>query len=384
MAVRRPTEIGATAGRISGFSTLGSFIGTFLPVLLFIPLIGTARTFLIFSALLLLVSWAGLWRFAGPRTALAYLWAPFLLLAFYLWGLPGGDKATTGMIYETESSYNYIQVLEENKYRFLRLNEGQGMHSIYHSTILNYAGPWEQVLVAPYFNPAPYDPNQLHSMAIVGLAAGTTARQATAVYGAIQIDGYEIDPVIVDVARRYFDMNMPNLNVIVQDGRWGLEHSTRKYQVISLDAYRPPYIPWYLTTREFFTIVRQHLTPDGVATINVGRAPEDRILIDTLAATARTVFPSVHVVDLPNTFNSVIFATVQATTSENLLLNQSALRARSGVHPLLLSAMQTAVKNLQPAPSPAQIYTDDLAPIELITNNMVLKFLFSEEVSNLQ
>ncbi len=106
-----------------------------------------------------------------------------IIIAIWFFGLSGPERNTPGMIYETESSYNYLQVLESDDYRILRMNEGQGMHSVYHPNVLNYYGPWEMVLAAPYFNPAPYLPRQVKSMAIVGLAAGTTARQATAVYG---------------------------------------------------------------------------------------------------------------------------------------------------------------------------------------------------------
>jgi spermidine synthase len=79
-------------------------------------------------------------------------------------------------------------------------------------------------------------------------------------------------------------MNMENLNVYVEDGRWGLAHSPHQYDVISIDAYRPPYIPWHMTTQEFFQIVHERLSDDGVMVINVGRSPDDRRLIDTLAA----------------------------------------------------------------------------------------------------
>jgi len=61
-------------------------------------------------------------------------------------------KASQGQIYETESAYNYIQVLELDGYRYLRLNEGQGIHSVWHPTEISYNGPWEQFLVAPFFN----------------------------------------------------------------------------------------------------------------------------------------------------------------------------------------------------------------------------------------
>ena len=110
-------------------------------------------------------------------------------------------------------------------------------------------------------------------MAIVGLAAGTAARQMTAVYNGIPIDGFEIDPKIVEVGQKYFDMNMPNLNIHIGDGRLGLEQSPYLYDIIAVDAYRPPYIPPHMTTQEFFQISASHLTDDGVLTINVRQRP---------------------------------------------------------------------------------------------------------------
>jgi len=380
LAVQETRSVGWVAGRIYAISTLGSFIGTFLPILLLIPLIGTYRTFLVISLLLLIVALAGLWQAMGIRAALPYFWSPILVILLIWRGLSGTDKATQGLLYETESTYNYIQVLQQGDFRLLRLNEGQGVHSIYHPTILHYNGPWEMVLVSPYFNPAPYDPVQVKRIAIVGLAAGTTARQATAVYGPIPIDGFEIDPKIVEVGKTYFDMNEPNLNVIIQDGRWGLQHSPHKYQIISIDAYRPPYIPPQMTTQEFFQVVHGKLTETGVMIINVGRSPDDRRLINILASTILTVFPTVHVVDVPYSFNSVIYATVKPTVSSNLTDNLVYLMKKEEVHPLLLDSIRIAIASLQPAPPPAQVFTDDLSPIEWTTNNMVLSYLFNGDI----
>ncbi len=321
LAIQDARRAGRTSGDIYSISTLGSFIGTFLPVLLLIPTVGTYRTFLIISGLLLVVALFCLWRTSGWRMAAPYLLMPLIILVLGILGLRGTDKTAQGMIYEGESAYNYIQVLEYGDVRVLRLNEGQGMHSMYSPTLQNFHGPWEQVLAAPFFNPAPYDPAKIKRMAIVGLAAGTTARAASAVYPGIQIDGIEIDPEIVSVAREYFGMTEPNLNVIVQDGRVGLRKSREKYQIISVDAYRPPYIPWHMTTQEFFQIARDHLTEDGVLVINVGRGPNDRRLINAFASTIGAVFPSVYVMDVPGTFNSVLYATVQPTDLANLDAN---------------------------------------------------------------
>ncbi len=374
LAILNKQDSGKVAGKIYAISTLGSFLGTFLPVLVLIPTIGTYRTFLAFSALLFLVALIGIGKTRGHRSATRLL--PLLLLtpAIAIWGLPGGSKNTPGQIYETESTYNYIQVLDLNGYRLLRLNEGQGVHSIYHPQQVNYYGPWEQVSVSPFFNEPPYDPNNVKRIAIIGLAAGTAARQATLIYGQIPIDGYEIDPKIIEIGQRFFNMTEPNLNVFIQDGRWGIEHSQHRYQIISIDAYRPPYIPAHLTTQEFFTAVHEHLTHDGVMIINVGRAPNDRRLINALGSTILTVFPTIHVVDIPNTFNSIIYATVQPTHRDNLLANFLYLKQRQDTNPLLLDSIQLAIANLQPSPERGTVFTDDHAPIEWLTNNMVLSF----------
>lgn len=384
LAVQDTRKIGNISGKIYGVSTLGSFLGTFLPDLLLIPTIGTYNTFLVLSAVLMVAGIIGLWKSAGWRAALPYTLVLLLLPILAVLGLSGSYKNSAGQIYETESGYNYIQVLEIDGYRHLRLNEGQGVHSTYHPTQINYYGPWEQVLVAPFFNPAPYSPAGLTRIAIVGLAAGTTARQAALVYPDVVIDGYEIDPKIVVVGQKYFDMNQPNLNVFVQDGRWGLAHSTEKYQIISVDAYRPPYIPWHLTTREFFSVVHDHLSDDGVMVINVGRGPDDRRLIDALGTTIATLFPSVHVVDVPNSFNSILFATKQPTRAENLLENYQILSTDTTVHPLLLETLQVSISNLASSPRQSLVFTDDRAPVEWITNTMIVEFLLFGDMEMVQ
>lgn len=371
-------QAGSISGRIYAVSTLGSFIGTFLPVLVLIPLLGTYMTFVVCAGILMLTAFIGLVCAGGWKTPLPYLWMPVLLLLVTLWGLRGTDKTATGMLFEDDSAYNYIMVQKIDEFVVLRLNEGQGVHSIYHPTVLSYGGPWDQVSAAPFFNPAPYDLDNVQRIAIVGLAAGTAARQATAIFGPdVVIDGIEIDPEIVEVAREYFDMNMPNLNVILKDGRVGLKESEYLYQVISVDAYRPPYIPWHLTTREFFQIAYDHLSEDGVLVINAGRAPGDRRMVDGLAVTIGEVFPSVYVMDLPDTFNSMIFATRQPTQVGNLFANYNALLPRSDIHPVIVSTLATTIANLQPTPVEGTVFTDDRAPVELITNDMVVRFLFS-------
>ena len=367
---------GRISGRIYAISTLGSFLGTFLPVLVLIPLVGTTMTFLIFSLFLTLVALIGLLSSSGWRAAILWAWMPIVICLLGIFWNKGPLKQTAGEIYERESAYNYIQVLEKDGFRYLRLNEGQGIHSVYHPATINYGGPWQEFLVAPFFNEPPYPVDQVKNMAIIGLAAGTVAKQAVEVYGNIRIDGFEIDPAIIDVGRKYFDMNMSNLNAIAQDGRVGLQNSDTTYDIIGIDAYRPPYIPPHLTTREFFEMASEHLSTDGVLVVNVGRSPIDRTLVDQIASTIQTVYPSVYLVDVPGSFNTMIYASKQPTRLENLSKNLEYLKNNTGSHKLLLESLQVAVENIQPVPPMSVVYTDDWSPIEWVTNNMVLNYIF--------
>lgn len=383
LAITKPEEAGAISGRIYAISTLGSFIGTFLPVLVLIPLLGTTNTFIAASIYLMAVALLGLGRAAGWRKVIIWLWMPILLAVFAVLWAGGAFKSTPGQVFEDETPYNYIEVVERNGYTMLRLNDGQGVHSIFHPEDLDYSGPWKQFLAGPFYLPD-QRPEDVERIAIIGLAAGTVARQATEVFGDIPIDGYEIDPAIIEVGREYFGMNLSNLNAYAVDGRWGLFTSENQYTLIGVDAYRPPYIPWHLTTQEFFQLTKEHLDDNGVLVINVGRSPTDRSLIDGLVTTLRTVFPSVHVMDIPNSLNSMVYATVEPTTYEDLVRNYAEMREDPLVHPLLLSSIERVILNNQPLPTPTIVFTDDKAPVEWVVNKMVLDFIFTGDFEVLQ
>jgi len=383
LAIDEKESSGKIAGRIYTLSTLGSFIGTFLPVLVLIPILGTYRTFVAISLLLMLPAWFGLGFTVNFKSAIRYLWMPVILLITSGIGLRGLDKIADHTIYEGESAYNYIQVQEIDGYRILRLNEGQGIHSIYHPQIKDYNGPWEQVLVSPFFYPPSENFISVDRIAILGLAAGTSAQQASIVFPDAKIDGYEIDPEIVKVGYDLFDLDNKNLTVFIKDARSGLNQSNFSYDIISVDAYKPPYIPWHLTTREFFLEIKNKLTEKGTLVINVARIFDDRRLVDSLYQTIRTEFPSVYIVDIPNSLNSMIFATKNPTLFENLIQNYIILEDSSTKIPLLMHSLEIAILNQQPAPNTGIVLTDDHAPTEQIINSMVFDLFFSNQIGEL-
>lgn len=382
------TNTGKIAGRLNAISTLGSLIGTYLPVIIIIPELGTVRTFLLFAGLLYAVALLGLLRVQG-MAALRWLWMPVVIgvLAFLVLSGPLRPPFPgSTLLYEKESQYNYIQVQQDSAgNRYLYLNEGQGIHSQWSpDTFSDNHRTWSFFLTAPYFTQPPFTPTDVKSIAIVGLAGGTIARQYNAVYPGIPIDGIEIDGDILDAAAQYFDLNtamIPGLKTYAQDGRYMLKQLDSRYTLIAIDAYRPPYIPWHLTTVEFFEEVRDRLADNGVVAVNVGRTNTDRRLVDAMTATLLQVFPSVHAMDVPQSFNTILVATLNPTDSVNLVANLSALPAAAPS--LLRDSLTWGVQQLVPTRPSSTIFTDDHAPVETLVDSLVVNFLLSSDINNL-
>ena len=369
LRIRELETAGNAAGAVYAMSTLGSILGTFVPVFWLIPTYGTRPTIFILAFLLGVISAAGLYE---PGRRRLYLLIPVLIVIIAL--LSGGAirAATYGTrVFETESAYNYIQVVKSGTEIQLLLDEGSAVHSIYDPTSLYTHGYWDDVLLAPYFGSGRV-PGRV---ALVGLAGGTVARQFTAIDGPIPIDGVELDPKIVDVGRRYFHMTEPNLHVIVADGRYWMATQAGRYDVILVDAYRQPYIPFYLTTREFFESAKAHLQPDGVLAINVGRTPTDNRLVDALSGTLNAVFPNVFTIETNQRFtNTVIYATSGPANVAKFLARAQA-ETNPRLQPIITDALATG--NIRRVPANGIVFTDDLAPVERLIDDIILNYIRS-------
>lgn len=361
---------GNTAGRVYALSTAGSILGTFLPVFWFIPTYGTRPTLEAFGLVLVAISVAGLWPL--PRRRFYAAFAAAVILAWIF--LPSGIKPPQvgQLVYEKESAYGYIQVVQNGTRTELILNEGQAVHSIYDPTNLLTRGPWDYMVVAGAFRPAQASEPRPASVAILGLAGGTSAHQYTAAYGTgVDITGVEIDPAIVDVAHHYFHLDEPNVHPVVADARYWLDTQAASYDVIVMDAYRQPYIPFHLTTREFFSQVRDHLRPGGVAVVNAGRTATDYRLVDALASTMAAVYPSVFLVDVPQFANTLIYGTTEPVSLSDVEHNLGLVRA-----PVAQQVAQSVLDEgrLRASPYHGQVFTDDLAPVERLIDEIIFSY----------
>jgi len=369
-------KVGEVAGNVNSISTLGSVLGAFIPTLWLFGTFGTAKSMQLIAAIMLVTSLIGLYLI---QNQIRYLWiiAITILLEVFILGLDFPIKNTPGQVFETESAYNYIEVVQVDEDVLLRLNEGQGYHSQYNPNTNYYAGPWELFLLAPLFSEM-QDPLSIDHILVVGMAAGTTLTQAAIIYPDAALTGIELDPEIIEVGIQYFNLNPARHNIIVGDGRYELGRIQDKQDLIIVDAYTPPYIPPHLVTKEFFEICKSKLDHGGIIAINVGRMPDDRSLINDLATTINTEFEHLVIADLPETFNTIIFASNDPLKIENLTRNYLGLDPKDPGEWLLIVTAQNIFNGLRSDFEEGSIYSDDLSRIEWVTNRMIFNFLLSQ------
>jgi len=350
-------QTGRTAGRLSAVSTLGSLVGTFTSALLLIPFAGTRRTFLVYALALCLVAIGGLQRrlagYAGAAVCAVLL------------ALPAGIVKAQGgrVLWEGETPYQYARVVESPAgERRLELNEGQAVHSLLPAGRSPLTGDyWDEplVLAAASLGRPP------DSVAILGGAAGTVARAFGMLLPQTSVDSVEIDAELHTVGRRYFDLRGRRLRLHSADARPWLRRTPDRFELIYVDTYRQPYIPFYLATREFFELVRDRLAPGGVVIVNVGHPERSDAVERALSATMASVFD--HVVrDPAQPTNTQLMATNGLRPERRRLLGADL------PGPLTATAIDAA-ERLQPPLSGGDVWTDDRAPVEWVIDSSILQ-----------
>jgi spermidine synthase len=215
-----------------------------------------------------------------PRWALVPA-AIAALLVIPVGTVKGSDEGR--VIYEADTEYQYARVVEmPDGERHLELNEGLATHSVYRPDTVLTDNVWDGYLIEP-FSVLGDPPGRI---AILGNGAGTTARAYAKYFPDTQIDGVEIDGELHDIGKRYFGLReRPQLHLYTEDARPFLRRIDETYDAIFVDAYRQPYIPFYLTTTEFFTLARDPL--EDVNTLLV--ASEEEPTADNLRSAAASL-----------------------------------------------------------------------------------------------
>lgn len=365
-------DSGKVVGTLGAFNTIGSIIGTFVPTFISIPAVGTSVTFLIFAGILLALALT--YFISGKRGAVKGVVSAGIYLLCCILGHSGSFAFwENGLTYEGESIYNYLQVKENDRSVILSTNVLFGVQSILMKNEGLTGMYYDYAMAAPLMTgqDKPGDCNVL----ILGMGTGTYAHQCRSYYGDMAIEGVEIDEKITDLAREYFELP-GDVNVTTYDGRAYLNAIDGKYDVIMVDAYQDITIPFQMSSVEFFTLVKDHLTEDGVMVVNMNmRGSSEGSINEHLADTICSVFGEVYTVDVKGSTNRELFASDNPQMLDNLTAHSDNLTDGN------LSAMMAAVsENLTAYEAGSYIMTDDKAPVELL-GMQVIDELIRDEVA---
>ena len=137
-----------------------------------------------------------------------------------------------------------------------------------------------------------YDPQPANALSI-GMGGGKVSSYLLATLPQLQYTEVELDPDVVRLAKKYFDYrDTPRRTVVVDDGRKFLMGSQQRFDLIMLDAYRGPFVPFHLLTTEFYREVKKHLLPGGVVVQNIDSGT---LLFDSTIATLHQAFDQTEV-----------------------------------------------------------------------------------------
>lgn len=365
---------GGIASRLYALSTGGALVGTFASAIWLIPWLGTRRTLALAAVLVVVVALAlgrsqYRWARVGGVVALAMVLAAVVVR-------PGLVKPSDDVVLaERESRYQFVQVLERpSGRRVLQMNEGWAVHSVYDPGKALTGGYWDAFLALPDLvgtaGESPESSAKAPGLLVLGNAGGTVPRMYRGYWPEIAVDGVELDPVVTELGERWLDSAGRNLTITTADARPYLAHAgDRDWDIVVVDTYRQPYIPFYLATKEFFASVRDHLAPGGVLAINVSRTPGsgpgngsgDTRLEDHLARTLHDVFGYVGRYRSGD-YNDVLVA---ADTAPDV--------ARAKADPNLPAPVRSDLATFQDVPldDRVAVLTDDKAPVEWMTDLMI-------------
>ena len=283
-------------------------------------------------------------------------------------GIPGAGGMR--VLFEADSIYHHIIVAEDSYARYLQFDRA------FQSGML-LSDPFESpFLYAVYAHLGLIFSPKLRRVLVVGLGGGSIPKRFWRDYPEITIEVAELDPMVVDVAKRFFEVREdPRLRIFVQDGRLFLRRTPRKYDLIILDAYFAESIPFHLTTEEFYRLLKSRLAPGGIVVSNIIGALDGprSALFRAMYKTLGQVFPGLY--PFPTAFRP----DVDVDTPRNIILVASEERGLTRGE-VIARARQVAPRTtfarfLQYAadyydlPIPTAdvpVLTDDYAPVDTL------------------
>ena len=376
---------GKVIGLLEALNTVGSIVGTFLPTFLTIPFIGTSSSFVLFGSMiaglgLIYVVTHFIDRFTNkPKQAEQVEEQPQVnnkqerkkdikacVLAgictmFWVLGLVISTNVSMifwnekNMIVEKESMYNYLKVDKIGKTTYFSTNALFGVQSCIKDDFSLTGMYYDNLLISPYL--VKENPKVL----VLGNGTGTYATMMKEyLHCECDITAIEIDQRIIDLSYEYFQMN-EEVNVICDDGRNFIARDNNVYDIILVDAYTSISAPFHMTTVEFFTLVRDHLSDDGLMMMNINMYSDSKNSISSaLCDTAYSVFDNLYAYRVAGSSGMEVYA---SKNKETPLLDE--VKAVEVDNKALQSVFDRLKQDLKPYEDTGIRLYDDTADVEM-------------------
>jgi spermidine synthase len=286
-------------------------------------------------------------------------------LAGVLLGVNASDAQAPRLLESRESLYNNIYVFEKPPEVALTFGHNK---KYYAESIFNTRDDRElPVSYTQFMTVALMYARDVHSILEIGSGGGRTAWYLHRFLPDVRVTSVELDPAVAELSRKYFGIrDEPNFALETRDGRLFLAQSKDKYDIILLDAYRGPFVPFHLLTKEFYQIVKDHLTEGGVLVQNVETTT---MLFDAAMKTIGTAFPRIETYKSDDNVVTVAYDGAERK-AEDLAAVAGARDKTYGLrYPLatmLAERKRVDLNDAQTIDAKAQVLTDDFAPVEAL------------------
>lgn len=348
-------HVGSTAGQVYALSTAASMAGILGTTFWLLPQFGTQRTL---ETICVVTAGMGVLGLLARRRWAIVLAAPFLLLAAIppvVW--------SEDTIWIAESAYNLVRVVRQGERMMLLLNSRTSVHTVRDET--GWTGRYyDDFVLGPLLVP-------VHRALTLGMGGGASIQAARLTAPDAEFDAVEIDPRVVEAGRRFFGIQPDRrLRIHTADARRWLTRNAGIYDLVQVDLYHGgPYVPFYLTTVEFFHLVREHMSEGGLLMMNVFDVSTNQEVLASTTATLRKVVGGVYVFPAGYSTNKIVFAFAGPVSLDTI---RARLASAGGTAPWAKLAAQAGAEILPATPPPdAVILTDDRAPVEEMTRRML-------------
>jgi len=346
--------VGGNVGRLTSIGTLGSFAGTMCIGYIMLPLLPNSISMYLTAGALTLIT-IGYFAFFNRKSRAPLAGAAALVLGI---GLLAGRPQTREYAHFIErfrgnSHFGQIQVLDRRDGNLRLLSNDYLIQNTYDPVRKQSTTAFTFALAGLA---RAYTTN-INDVLCIGLGVGIVpmefARQGA------RVDVVEINPAIVPVAVRFFDLDPDKLRITIDDGRHFLNRCRKQYDTVVLDAFLGDSSPSHLMTHEAFAAIRRALRPGGTLVINALCRPEagHDFLAASLDKTLKSVFAGVR---MYNDGDQSYFVATDHPDPE--FVHPPEL---DRVHPSVQTEVETTFANVvEPSPNHGQVLTDDFNPVE--------------------